>query len=123
MISSSTMSINPDIEEAFALRGWYDAFGAEHSFQAYSNSMSAGLSSGGFDRAEMRHLNDVKESRLGSSDKVNYFSTQATILHINADNISYPACPTQGCNKKAIQEDTNWRCEKCNKSFDAPEHR
>jgi replication factor A1 len=123
MISSSTMSINPGIEEAFALRGWYDALGAEQSFQAHSNSMSAGLSSGGFNRAEMRHLNDVKESQLGSSDKVDSFSTRATIMHIQADNISYPACPTQGCKKKVIQEDTSWRCEKCDKSFDAPEYR
>jgi replication factor A1 len=74
------MGVNPDIEEAFALRGWCDASGAEQSFQANSNSMPAGLSSGGFNRAEMRNLNDAKESRLGSSDKVDYFSTQATIM-------------------------------------------
>lgn len=122
MFSSSTMSINPDIEEAFVLRGWYDASGAEQSFQAHSMA-AGGPSSGGFNRTEMRNLNDVKESQLGSSDKVDYFSTRATIMHIKADNISYPACPTQGCNKKVIQEGNNWRCEKCDKSFEAPEHR
>jgi replication factor A1 len=61
------MGVNPDIEEAFALRGWCDASGAEQSFQANSNSMPAGLSSGGFNRAEMRNLNDAKESRLTKS--------------------------------------------------------
>lgn len=123
MFSSSTMNVNPDIDEAFALRGWYDSFGAEQAFQSHSNALSAGLSSGGFNRAEMRNLNDVKVSQLGMSDKVDYFSARATIMHIKSDNISYPACPTQGCNKKVIETSDQWRCEKCDRSFEKPEHR
>ncbi|KAJ8507485.1 hypothetical protein ONZ45_g10141 [Pleurotus djamor] len=121
MVSSSTMNINPDIEEAFALRGWYDSYGADQSFQAHSNAVSMGAG-GGFNKAEMRNLAEVKESQLGT-DKVDYFSTRATIMHIKSDNISYPACPTQDCNKKVVQEGDSWRCEKCDKTFPRPEHR
>jgi replication factor A1 len=123
MLSSSTMNINPDIEEAFALRGWYDAIGSEQAFQSHSNAISSMSLSGGFNRAEARNLNDVKESQLGMSDKVDYFSARATIMHIKSENISYPACPTQGCSKKVISTNEGWRCEKCDRSFEKPEHR
>ncbi|KAG6833645.1 hypothetical protein H0H87_002841 [Tephrocybe sp. NHM501043] len=122
MFSSSTMSINPDIEECFALRGWYDSAGAGQSFQAHSNTGGIGAAIG-FKRDEMRSLAEVKDAQLGQQDKVDYFSTRATVMHIKADNISYPACPTVGCNKKVVDLGSGWRCEKCNKSFEAPEHR
>lgn len=122
MVSSSIMAISPDIEEAHLLRGWYDGIGAGESFQSHSSAIS-GASFGGFNRNEMRHLSDVKESQLGMSDKAEFFSTRATIMHIKGENISYPACPTQGCNKKVIDVGDGWRCEKCDKTFERPEHR
>lgn len=116
------MVVNPDIPEAHSLRGWFDATGVEQSFQAHSNAMSGG---GGvaFDRAEIRNLNEVKSSELGMSDKTEFFSARATISHIKAENIAYPACPTQGCGKKVIQIGDVWRCEKCDKSYPKPEYR
>ena len=122
MMSSSTMHVNPDIPEAHALRGWYDAAGAEQQFQSHTSSMPSG---GGitFDRAEIRNLNDVKVAELGMFDKPDNFCARATIMHIKNDNISYPACPTPGCGKKVVQMGDSWRCEKCDKSFPKPEHR
>ena len=122
MVSTSTMVVNPDIPEAHALRGWYDAAGSDQTFQAQANTMSSG---GGvaFDRAEIRNINEVKTSELGMSDTVDYFSARATVSHIKQENISYPACPTQGCGKKVIQMGDMWRCEKCDKSYPKPEHR
>lgn len=119
------MNINPDIEEAHALRGWYDSIGAEQPFQSHSNAMSAGagMASGGFDRTQMRSLAFVKNNKLGMEDRVDYFSTRATVMHIKGDNISYPACPTQGCNKKVVESNDEWRCEKCNASYEKPEYR
>lgn len=122
MFSSSTMQINPDIDECFALRGWYDSSGAEQSFQAHSNTIGAGASMG-FNRSEIRSLDDVKQSQLGTPDKPEYFSTRATIMHIKSDNISYAACPTQNCNKKVVEDHNGWKCEKCDQTFAAPEHR
>ncbi|KAH0832173.1 hypothetical protein J3R83DRAFT_13086 [Lanmaoa asiatica] len=126
MLSSSYMTISPDIEEAHLLRGWYDGIGAEKSFQSHSNTISSsGSSFAGFNRNEMRHLSDVKESQLGMSDKAEFFSVRATVMHIKSDNIAYPACPTQGCNKKVtdLGGDSGWRCEKCEKTFERPEYR
>ncbi|KAG1761684.1 hypothetical protein EDD22DRAFT_980084 [Suillus occidentalis] len=109
MVSSSIMTVSPDIEEAHLLRGWYDGIGTEKNFQSHTSG-SSGASFGGFNRSEMRHLSDVKESQLGMSDKAD-------------ESISYPACPTQGCNKKVVDLGSGWKCEKCDKTFERPEHR
>ncbi|KAJ8483106.1 hypothetical protein ONZ51_g4913 [Trametes cubensis] len=122
IMSSSSLIINPDIPEAHRLRGWYDAIGAGQTYQSHTSSMPSG---GGvnFDRAEIRSLSEVKGSDLGMSDKVDTFSSRATIMHVKADNLTYPACPAQGCNKKVLQMGDSWRCEKCDKSYPKPEHR
>ncbi|EGN95654.1 hypothetical protein SERLA73DRAFT_186799 [Serpula lacrymans var. lacrymans S7.3] len=123
MISTSMMSIDPDIDESHLLRGWYDSIGVEQAFQSHSNANSSMGMSTVFNRSEMRHLSDVKESQLGMSDKTDFFSCRSTIMHIKGENISYPACPTQGCNKKVTDIGDGWRCEKCEKTFERPEHR
>lgn len=123
MISSSIMTISPDIEDAHLLRGWYDGIGAEKTFQSHSSAISSGSSFAGFNRAEMRSLHDVKQSQLGMSDKPDFFSARATVMHIKSENIAYPACPTQGCNKKVTEINDGWRCEKCDKTHPRPEYR
>jgi len=56
------------------------------------------------------------------SDKVDYFSARATVMHIKSENIAYPACPT--CSKKVFETmGEGWRCEKCDRSFEKPEYR
>lgn len=116
------MHVDPDIPEAHALRGWFDAAPSDQKFQSHTGSMPSG---GGvaFDRAEIRNLNDVKVSELGMFDKPDYFSARATVMHIKSDNISYPACPVQGCGKKVLQLGDSWRCERCDKSYPKPEYR
>ncbi|KAI0928948.1 hypothetical protein AcW1_010317 [Taiwanofungus camphoratus] len=124
MFSSSTMHVNPDIPEAHALRGWYDAAGAEQSYQSHSNAAGSGSSNTGvFNRAEILPINEVKERELGTQDRVDTFSCRATIMHIKPENIAYSACPSQGCNKKVIEGPDGWRCEKCDRSYPAPEYR
>ncbi|KAI0372965.1 replication factor-a protein [Pilatotrama ljubarskyi] len=122
LLSSSSLHIDPDIPEAHHLRGWYDAAGSEQTYQSHTNATPGG---GGvsFDRAEIRSLNEVKTSELGMSDRVDTFSSRATIMHIKSDNIAYPACPSQGCGKKVLQMGDSWRCEKCDKSYPKPEYR
>ena len=115
------MQVNPDIEECFILRGWYDTSGSEQTFQAHTAAGSS--STVGFNRSEMRSLDEVKQANYGMPDKPEYFSARATVMHIKADNISYPACPTPQCNKKVIETGNSWLCEKCDQSFEAPEHR
>ncbi|EIW84857.1 replication factor-A protein 1 [Coniophora puteana RWD-64-598 SS2] len=123
MMSSSLMSISPDIPEAHALRGWYDGIGNEKTFTAQSSAVPLGASFGGFNRSELRHISDVKDSQLGMGDKADFFSTRASIMHIKTENIAYPACANQGCNKKVTDVGDGWRCEKCDKTFERPEYR
>ncbi|GLB37954.1 putative as part of the replication protein A (RPA RP-A), a single-stranded DNA-binding heterotrimeric complex, may play an essential role in DNA replication, recombination and repair [Lyophyllum shimeji] len=67
MFSSSTMMINPDIEECFALRGWYDSIGAGQAFQAHSNTGRGTMS--GFKRAEMRSIHEDTTADFRASSK------------------------------------------------------
>jgi replication factor A1 len=115
------MHVNPDIQECFDLRGWYDSQGANENFHAHSNLNAT--TSMTFNRDDLRSLDDVKQAQYGLPDRPEYFSTRATIMHIKSDNLSYPACPNQNCNKKVIELGDGWRCEKCAQSFSAPEHR
>ncbi|KAI9460036.1 replication factor-a protein [Russula earlei] len=123
LLSSGSMAVDPDIPEAHALKGWFIDGGAKTSFQSHTQ---AGLSSGAggpINRNEMRTILDVKEAQLGMSDKPDFFSMRATIMHIKTDNIMYPACPTPQCNKKVMETHDGWRCEKCDRSHEKPEYR
>ncbi|KAF8517579.1 hypothetical protein BU17DRAFT_76387 [Hysterangium stoloniferum] len=123
MFSSSTMSVNPDITEAHALRGWFDSSGSETSFQSHSNALSGGIGTGGtINRSELRTTQEVKDLNLGS-DKPDYFSSRVIVTHLRTENISYPACPTDGCNKKVTEVADGWSCEKCERTYESPEHR
>ncbi|BGP46042.1 Replication factor A protein 1 [Rhodotorula kratochvilovae] len=120
---SSTVAIDPDIPEAHELRGWYDTQGQTQSFQSFS-SMGAGGGAGSFKPDAFKALKDVVDENLGMSDKPDYFSTRATVTYVKGDNLSYPACPTERCNKKMSQEgDRQWRCEKCEMTYEAPQYR
>ena len=123
MTSSSVLDVNPDIPECHTLRGWFDAGGNSENFQSHTNTYSGGGAAATFNRSELMSLDEVKQKELGSSDKVDYFSTRATVMHLKQENIAYPACPTQGCNKKVFDQHDGWRCEKCDRSFEKPEYR
>ncbi|KAI0064705.1 replication factor-a protein [Artomyces pyxidatus] len=120
-LSSSSMSINPDTPDAHALKGWFIDAGAKTSFQAHTKAGTG--AGGGIRRDEMRTISDVKDAQLGMSDKTDWFSTRATIMHIKADNILYPACPSESCNKKVVSVSEGWRCEKCDMVYPHPQYR
>ncbi|OCH92109.1 replication factor-a protein [Obba rivulosa] len=122
MAMSSTMQINPDISEAHVLRGWYDAGGAEQSYQSHTNASSGG-SGLAFKREEICPLEEVRELGYGEPDKPDVFSSRATVMHIKPDNLTYPACPTTGCHKKVVEVTDGWRCEKCSVTHEKPQHR
>jgi replication factor A1 len=131
MFSSSTMMINPDIPEAHGLRGWYDnegnqAAGEFKTFTAAGLGVGgAGGAGGGMDKKERRTIQQAKDEGIGmSGDKPGYFNIRATLVYIKQDNLYYPACPSNGCNKKLVMEDQDsWRCEKCDATYPAPEYR
>lgn len=122
---SSTIAVDPDIPEAHELRGWYDTSGATQSFQSFSSMGAGGAgAAGAFKPDAFKCLKDVVDENLGMSDKPDYFSARATVSYVKGDNLSYPACPTERCNKKMSQEgERQWRCEKCEMTYEAPQYR
>lgn len=77
---------------------------------------------GGINRAEMKTSQEVKDMNLGM-DKPGYFSCRVILTHIRTENIMYPACPSDGCNKKVTEVTEGWRCEKCDRTYEGPAYR
>ncbi|KAL2017004.1 hypothetical protein VTK56DRAFT_2685 [Thermocarpiscus australiensis] len=121
LLSSGTMAIDPDIPEAHKLKGWYDASGRNNTFATHSNLSSVGAATGRKD--DTKTIEQVKRENLGF-DNVDYFTLKATVLHIRQENFCYPACRSEGCNKKVTDMgDGTWRCEKCDVSHERPQYR
>ena len=121
LLSSGTMSINPDIPDAFRLKGWYDSTGRTDSFATHQNMAGMGAAAGRKD--DLKTIAEVKEENLGVDDQA-YYSIKATITFTKQESFCYPACSSEGCSKKVVDNgDGSWRCEKCNMSFEKPNYR
>ena len=141
MMSSSTMAINPaDVPEANALRGWYDMNGNSMAFVTFQSGGVPGMSAGGNQNDKSYFMYKgwaIGPRRKGSycflyfegawlifsTYKPDYITIAATVTYIKGENISYPACPSEGCSKKVLESQSGWRCEKCDRSYPEPEHR
>ncbi|KAK1970386.1 replication factor-a protein 1 [Colletotrichum eremochloae] len=121
LLSSGTMSIDPDIPDAHRLKGWYDSSGRNDTFSSHNNMVSMGNATGRKDQD--KSILQVKEENLGMEQQ-DYFNLKATIVYIKQDNFAYPACMNEGCSKKVTDMgDGTWRCEKCDVSHPKPEYR
>uniref|UniRef100_A0A7N5P418 Replication protein A subunit n=1 Tax=Ailuropoda melanoleuca TaxID=9646 RepID=A0A7N5P418_AILME len=115
VLSSSTVIVNPDIPEAYKLRGWFDSEGQALDGVSISDLKSGGT---GGSNTNWKTLYEVKSENLGHGDKADYFSSVATVVYLRKENCMYQACPTQDCNKKVIdQQNGLYRCEKCDSEF------
>jgi len=124
LLSSGTMSIDPDIDEAHKLKGWYDAQGRNENFQSHANTMGTAAATSGGKQDQTKTIAQIRDENLGMSENADYFQLKATIVYTKQENFAYPACVTEGCNKKVIEIDPGqWRCEKCNVTHERPEYR
>ncbi|KAJ5668805.1 Replication factor A protein 1 [Penicillium macrosclerotiorum] len=123
LLSSGSMTVDPDIGEAHRLKGWYDAQGRSETFTSHASLSSATNSNMKPDR--FKTVAQVREEQLGMSEQVDYFSLKATVIYIRQDSTwCYPACLSEGCNKKVTELDAGqWRCEMCDKTHPRPEYR
>lgn len=101
----------------------FDSAGSEANFQSHSSAIGSMSGQGSISRSEMRTLQQVKDLNLGGSDKPDYFSSRVIVTHMRGENISYSACPIEGCNRKVTEVPDGWRCEKCDRTHDKPEYR
>ncbi|ETN39801.1 uncharacterized protein HMPREF1541_06027 [Cyphellophora europaea CBS 101466] len=124
LLSSGSMTASPDIPESHKLKGWYQSQGHSESFATHANVTSTVFGAGG-SRDPFKTIAQVKEEGLGmDSEKADFFSLKASIQYIKQDNFCYPACSSEGCNKKVIEnEPGQWRCERCDKSYPKPQYR
>lgn len=125
MLFSSTMAANPDIPEAHALKGWYEAQGSSKelsSFATHSAMFAVGAAAG---RDEVyKNLSQIREENLGMSEEPDYFTCKATVVYVKHENVCYPACLNDKCNKKVVQLDEgSWRCERCDATHPKPQFR
>ncbi|KAI8834863.1 hypothetical protein BC829DRAFT_406884 [Chytridium lagenaria] len=124
--SNSSMQLNPEMQEAFFLRGWYDSEGSTAEFTGYNASGvgAAGNAGGGEMRMDaFKTIAQIADENLGMNEKPDWFTIAGTICFIRDNNMWYPACHTPDCNKKVFESDRGWRCEKCDKAFPSPNYR
>lgn len=122
LLSSGTMNVDPDIDEAHKLKGWYDAQGRNDTFQSHAQTMGNTSGSGRVDA--YKTIAQIRDEQLGMSEQTDYFTVKATIIYVKHDNFCYPACLSEGCNKKVVEiEQGEWRCEKCDKTHPKPDYR
>lgn len=121
LLSSGSVTVDPDIEEAHRLKGWYDAQGRDENFASHASSIEAMSAN---KRDKFKTIAQVREEALGSSEEPAYFTLRATVVYIKQDNLCYPACLSDGCNKKVTELDPGqWRCERCDKTHPRAEYR
>jgi len=118
------MTLDPDIDEAHKLKGWYDAQGRTETFQSHANVMGTAAATGNSRQDQTKTVAQIRDENLGMSENADYFNLKATTIYIKQDSFCYPACLSEGCNKKVIETDPGeWRCEKCNIAHPKPEYR
>jgi replication factor A1 len=126
LLSSGSMTVDPDIEESHRLKGWYDAQGRnEDNFSKHT--MLATGPSGASRNDQYKTIAQVKEENLGMSEKPDFFTIKATVMYVRTEEnkqMFYPACQSENCNKKVMELDPGqWNCVSCDKNWDRPQYR
>lgn len=120
LLSSGSMTVEPDIDEAHKLRGWFHAVGQNATFSTHQN-MATGA---GSNRQDSKLISAIKDEESYLQDNPVYYNLKASVIFVTQKAIAYPACSTPNCNKKVIDENPDeWWCEKCQVKWPKPEYR
>jgi len=118
-VTSSTIDLSPDVEDAHVLVGWYSQGNVPPAIPLSGNkgTYSGGAGDGG-NRGDVRRvIADIKDISADTTDPI-YSQVKATITYIRDSNLFYNACPNEACkNKKAEQDGNVYTCHSCNKSY------
>lgn len=122
-IGTSQLFIQPDFPEAQSLKGWFENEGKNTPSVPISRETMT------MARTDVRKMiSQIKDERLGTSEKPDYISVSATVIYIKPENFYYTACPIMAgdrqCNKKVINNgDGTWRCDKCDQTMGECDYR
>ncbi|KAI9353553.1 hypothetical protein BDR26DRAFT_831801 [Obelidium mucronatum] len=113
-----------DCREVHGVKGWWLSQGVKGGLVSSTGSGSGG---GGGERVTgilgVKLISKIAEENLGHGEKADWLSLRVTVAFIKADRLWYPACQSEGCQKKVVEADSGWRCEKCQKAFPSPKYR
>jgi replication factor A1 len=83
-----------------------------------------GPGAGGGNKNDSKLISQALEEESYLQDTPTYMSLRASVVYVKNTTVAYPACSTQGCNKKVIEENPGeWWCEKCQAKFPEPLYR
>ncbi|KAL1315842.1 replication protein A 70 kDa DNA-binding subunit A-like [Arachis hypogaea] len=122
-IATSQLFVEPDFVDACRLREWFDKEGRNVPTISLSREAS------NFGKSDVRKtVSQIKDEKLGTSEKPDWISVCASISYMKVDNFCYTACPVligdRQCNKKVTNNgDGKWRCERCDQTVDACDYR
>lgn len=122
-ISTSQLFIDPDFPEAHKLKDWFDKEGKS------TPAVSISRETLGTVRTDVRKtISQIKDEKLGTSEKPDWITVCATLTFIKVDNFCYTACPIKigdrQCNKKVTNNgDGKWRCDRCDQAVDECDYR
>lgn len=123
LLSSGSMFVNPDIQQAHLLRGWYESEGSMQNFTSLDGTGGRGMDAA----AGLRNygcLQDIQEKNLGLRDKPDYLNLCGTVTFLKGDKtMYYMACPGENCNKKVTEDMGQYRCEKCQRVYNYCDYR
>ncbi|CAM0958302.1 unnamed protein product [Alopecurus aequalis] len=122
-ISSSLLKVNPDFSDAERLTQWYITEGKKAAWTSLSGEMSS------MGRTDVRKTTaQIKNEKLGQSEKPSWITVKGAISHINTDSFCYPACAVEANGKRCYKKVTNngdgmWYCETCEQGSQECEYR
>lgn len=127
LLPSSVLYINPDIKESQELMGWARSGANFVELKSKSEGLVSDGRGGGrsgvtvSDRKDAEYINQLEEF---NEEKGEYVVLKGTFSVIRKENLSYPACPEEGVNKKVVdQGDGTYYCEATGKTYNECEYR
>ncbi|XP_059640341.1 replication protein A 70 kDa DNA-binding subunit A-like [Cornus florida] len=122
-IFTSQLFIEPDFPEAHRLKEWFEKEGKN------TPAVSISRETTNMGRTDVRKtISQIKDEKLGTSEKPDWITVSATLSFIKVDNFCYTACPImigdRQCNKKVTNNgDGKWRCDRCDQLVDECDYR
>ncbi|KAM1067875.1 hypothetical protein ACFX13_023386 [Malus domestica] len=101
-ISTSQLLIEPNIEKAYEVRNWFEKEGNNTPCISISRETT------GVGRADIRKtLSQIKDEKLGTSEKLDWITVGARISFVRIDSLCYLTCPIMIGDRQCSKNVTN----------------